>query len=246
MVTVRGSRDRVEDGMARDKNKRALTREAVLAAALQITDESGLDALTMRNVAHALGVYPNAVYWHVGSRSELLSATSALLFADIVLPDAREHEWTEWISLVARMWRDAMHRHPRLGVVAGTQLITSTAGLPIAERILAVLVDAGFEGEHLVDTYNAVVGFMIGWPTVELSTQPVYTDAESQQALRTDMTHVDPRLFPTVAHALPDLLNNAFFLRWEGGGTHPLEQAFETALELLITGLRQSQPSNTK
>src|SRR5438445_9330511 len=47
----------------------SLTREEIVDAAMTLVDEVGLDALTMRAVADRLGVYPNALYWHIGSRS---------------------------------------------------------------------------------------------------------------------------------------------------------------------------------
>src|SRR4051794_16987037 len=90
----------------------SLTRDQILVASLAIVDENGLDALTMREVADRLGVYPNAVYWHMGSRSGLIGAVSTKVFDEIRLPDQRDVTWQDWIGAMAREVRQAMRRHP--------------------------------------------------------------------------------------------------------------------------------------
>ena len=57
-----------------------LDRTAVVTAALELLDESGLDKLTMRKVAERLGVQLNTVYWHASSKPRLLE-----LMADAML-----------------------------------------------------------------------------------------------------------------------------------------------------------------
>ena len=52
----------------------ALHREDVIRAAVDLLDEVGLDRLTTRALTTRLGVQPGALYWHVRSKSELLSA----------------------------------------------------------------------------------------------------------------------------------------------------------------------------
>lgn len=45
-----------------------LSREQVLATALELLDEVGLDGLTMCRLATALGVQNGATYWHFRSK----------------------------------------------------------------------------------------------------------------------------------------------------------------------------------
>jgi AcrR family transcriptional regulator len=49
-----------------------MTTEAVLAAATDILERDGLLGLSMRKLAAELGVSTSTVYWHVGTRDELL------------------------------------------------------------------------------------------------------------------------------------------------------------------------------
>ena len=55
-----------------------LTRERVLRTAVQLADESGIEALSMRKLAQALDVVPMALYRHVANKDELLDAWSTL------------------------------------------------------------------------------------------------------------------------------------------------------------------------
>ncbi|GAA2411808.1 hypothetical protein GCM10010191_21500 [Actinomadura vinacea] len=224
------------------KARLPLTRKAVLDTALKIVDEAGLDALTIRAIARELGVYPNAVHWHVGSRTNLVGAVASRLFDEITLPDPRKHTWDEWLEVVARQWRDAMHQHPNIAMVAGTHLVTTTGAMPIVERILSVLLDAGFEDESLVDAYNAFVGFVLGWLTVELSREPENADRGWKDEFEEDLDQLDPNTFPALTSAMPRMRNAAFLTRWDSGRQQPMAGAFDAALTVLISGLRASVP----
>ena len=60
-----------------------LSREQVLAAALGLLDEAGLEQLTMRRLAAALGVQNGATYWHFRSKQDLLEAMADTLLAGL-------------------------------------------------------------------------------------------------------------------------------------------------------------------
>lgn len=53
---------------------RSLDRDEIIAAALTLVAREGADALTMRRLAFELEVQPPTIYWHVGSRDELITA----------------------------------------------------------------------------------------------------------------------------------------------------------------------------
>jgi len=46
----------------------------VVKAALLLVDEGGTEALTMRRLAGELGVATTTIYWHVGSRDDVVDA----------------------------------------------------------------------------------------------------------------------------------------------------------------------------
>lgn len=51
---------------------KGITRERIVTAALELLDDQGMDALTVRTLASRLDVRPSALYWHVRNKQELL------------------------------------------------------------------------------------------------------------------------------------------------------------------------------
>ena len=62
-----------------------LSRARVLAAAVALADEGGLDAFSMRGLAQELGVVPMALYKHVANKDALLDAMIDIVFEEIEL-----------------------------------------------------------------------------------------------------------------------------------------------------------------
>src|SRR3954465_13788318 len=63
-----------------------LSRERGLRAAVGLADDAGLEALSMRHLAHELGVVPMALYKHVASKEELLGGMVDVIVAEIDPP----------------------------------------------------------------------------------------------------------------------------------------------------------------
>ena len=63
-----------------------ISRDAVLAAALKLADEHGLEAVTMHAVARSLRVTPMALYRHVDDKNALLDGLVEVLLTEYPLP----------------------------------------------------------------------------------------------------------------------------------------------------------------
>ncbi len=214
-----------------------LSRAEIVEAALRYVDEHGLDALTMRALAAQMQVYPTTLYWHTGSKAELVAAVSARVLEGIVLPTDHDMRWDQWLAAVARLCREAMHSHPNLASIIGSQLVVTTTALPFVERVVDVLERAGFSGRTLIDAYNTVIGFVLGWVTLELSQGPS-DSGDWQQEYATQLRAVNPTAYPALSRNLDLMANNAFLTRWDSGRDRPMDASFETALEVLTLGLR--------
>lgn len=66
-----------------DQRQSGLSRARMAAAALDLVQEEGLAALSMRPLADRLGVKAASLYWHVRDRDELLELVAAALLAEI-------------------------------------------------------------------------------------------------------------------------------------------------------------------
>jgi AcrR family transcriptional regulator len=99
---------------SRAKAKRAvrapLNRERVLAAAIKLADEGGLELLSMRKLGVALGVEAMTLYHHFENKEDVLDGIVDIVFGEIDLPLPGLH-WKVAMRERARAVRDALARH---------------------------------------------------------------------------------------------------------------------------------------
>ncbi|WP_307061954.1 TetR/AcrR family transcriptional regulator [Streptomyces sp. B3I8] len=117
-----------------ERRREPLSRERIVAAAVELLDTVGEGGLTFRALAERLATGPGAIYWHVAGRSELLAAaTDAVLTTAAVGddPDATPHETVRALALGLF---DAIDDHPWVG----TQLVgtpSQSPMLPVFEQL---------------------------------------------------------------------------------------------------------------
>ncbi|MEU3453248.1 TetR/AcrR family transcriptional regulator [Micromonospora sp. NPDC006766] len=92
--------------------------DAIVAAAIELADAEGLDALTMRRVAQAVGVAPMTLYTYVPGKAELLDLMLDRLYAGMPRPDRSRKSWRSRVAAVARDNRDLFAAHPWAAEVA--------------------------------------------------------------------------------------------------------------------------------
>jgi TetR/AcrR family transcriptional regulator, tetracycline repressor protein len=151
-----------QDGRVPKKNEPGLDRTTIVDTALRLLDEVGLDGLTLRRLAHELGVQAPALYWHVKNKQELLDLMAARItsLADHPKAPAPGQAWSAWLTELAIQQRHSLLAH-RDGakLVAGTRPFESM--FDIIEQMLASLVEVGFtpgQAVRGVTTMNMYVG----------------------------------------------------------------------------------------
>ncbi|WP_157900541.1 TetR family transcriptional regulator [Mycobacterium rhizamassiliense] len=93
-----------------------LSSEQIVAAAVDILHEGGLDAVSMRSVAGRLGVTPPPVYARIGNKDALLDAIAEHFLADLAPDPERDEAWPDY----ARRWTQQMRQ--RLTEAADSRL----------------------------------------------------------------------------------------------------------------------------
>ena len=97
--------------ITQDSTKRSrLTAERILAGALALADEIGIDDLTIRRLADALDVKPMTIYHHVANKEAIIDGMVDLVFAEIELPDP-DLDWRTSIRRRCASARDVLARH---------------------------------------------------------------------------------------------------------------------------------------
>lgn len=91
----------------------ALSRDRIVAAAVDLLDTRGMDGLTMRRLADHLGAGAMSLYWHVKSKEEVLDLALDAVLAYPASPEtAGSSDWTADVLDMLEDWRARMLRHP--------------------------------------------------------------------------------------------------------------------------------------
>jgi AcrR family transcriptional regulator len=236
--------DSTKRGPLRQRGRRSngsadgdLSRADIIRCSLELIDEQGLDAFSVRAVAARLGIFPNAVLWHGTSREAILAGVTALALQDLARFEA-SGDWEQDVRRFGTMIRADIRCHPNIAPLIGSQLSSGGyANFPVVEMLLGVFARAGLEAEQLVAAYNVFVATVIGFVTVELASLPKAKDAWAKE-LRQAIETADPATYPLIAAHRAVLANNAFALRWRAGSEHPLDAAFDAALSAMVAGIR--------
>src|SRR5271170_393201 len=165
-----------------------ITRDAVLAAALEIIDRDGADALSMRRLARALDRDPMILYRHAPGKAALLDGVAETVLAQLQV-DSADPDWASQLRKVARRFRALALAHPHVVPLIVTRPLATPLGLrPLGtlrplEDILALLTRAGFSGPDALHIYRALFGFLHGHILDELQELTVNPD-ETDDLLR--------------------------------------------------------------
>jgi AcrR family transcriptional regulator len=221
-----------------------LTKAQIIDKAIELIDEKGFAAFSLRDLSRALKVYPSAIYWHIGGdKEQLFAEISARITAHLMSPDDACADWRDTLRLMFHRYRDTVHKHPNVAPLLGAQMRSN--GMPNAQMVeltLLALEQAGYCGIGLVDAFNAVVGGFAGFVTMELASGPVGGVDSWVQNFKAQLDGLDAQAFPAMARSLELMRNKSFVLRWQNGSDVPLDGGFSCLVESLISGLEQRSP----
>lgn len=91
-----------------------LARDDILAAALQLLEEGGGSALTMRALAARLGVTPMGIYHHVEDRMGLLRALSDRVYAEVLEYGGGPLDHRSEIEAILTRYHQTVRCYPQL------------------------------------------------------------------------------------------------------------------------------------
>lgn len=139
-----------------------MNRETVVAEALDLLDEVGLDAVSTRQLAKRLGVEQPSLYWYFRTKKDLLAAMAQAAMAPHAaepLPTA-EDDWRDWFLENTRSFRRTLlMRRDGARLHAGT---TPTADLDRIRRKMAFLVASGIPEQDAQMAMLAASRFTVG------------------------------------------------------------------------------------
>jgi TetR/AcrR family tetracycline transcriptional repressor len=202
-----------------------LTRQRLVEAGLDLVDREGIDAITMRRLADALGVTPMALYNHVSSKRDLLRA-----IAEHVLGQARfdggQGDWREQIRYCFREFRDICLRHPGMVRLLEAADVAPAAVFIPMEVTLRALRGVGFDSHDALRTYFALVSFTLHQASYQ--SRGPFPELEPSEKIRAE------RLAGRGYDAIE---------RLEAISDWDFDAAFEFGLALIIGGVEAAAPT---
>ena len=153
-----------------------LSRERVLRGAVAVADARGVGSLTIRSLAHELGVKPMSVYHYVANKDEILDGIVDLVFGEIELPSP-DGDWRSEMRRRAISARRVLSRHPWAIGLMESRTAPGPATLRHHDAFIGTLRRAGFSVEMTAHAYALLDSYVYGFALQEASLP--FTDPET-------------------------------------------------------------------
>jgi TetR/AcrR family tetracycline transcriptional repressor len=215
----------------RTRPRGSLTREEIIKEALALLEQQGPGALSMRRLADRLGVAPNALYYRVRGKADLIDGLIDQVYAGLDL-DPDPGDWTQQLATLSQAIRAHLLAHPAVVPFALQQPGLGPHGLRLGEAIYNVLRPAGFSDQAVVGTVYALLTYILGFVALEVpraGTDPQTSD-EFVRRMWAFFAALPPGEFPHTVELAAQLARIS------------TDDQFQFGIHTFLAGLNAQQP----
>lgn len=206
--------------------RKPLNRDRILETALELVDEQGIEALSMRRLGQALGYEAMSLYNHVSNKDDVLDGILDLVLAE--MPPPERDGGLPAIRRSSLSAHEALKRHPwAAGLLMGSGSVRP-ARLEFMDGLLGALRNSGFSAETTYHAYHVLDAHIVGFSLWQASHGSIPPEIDDVQAF------ID-RMVP--ASTLPHLHEHA--MQHLEDGPHQDVPAFEYGLDLILESLER-------
>jgi AcrR family transcriptional regulator len=209
-------------------SRKPLSRDRILAAALELVDEQGIDALSMRKLGQSLGYEAMSLYNHVANKDDLLDGILDLVLVEMEPPEA--DGGLPGIRAAALSAHEALKRHPWAANMLMAPSRIRPARIQYMEALLAALRGAGLSAETTYHAYHVLDAHIVGFSLWVSTHGKMPDDVEDARAWF-------DRMIPVAT--LPYLHEHGL-QHLDEGPLHDVS-AFEYGLDLLLESLERQR-----
>lgn len=222
----------------------ALSRDAILTAAIEVADRDGLDGLSMKAVGQRLGRTAMALYTYVPGKDELLDLMYDRVHAELPTRYPMERGWRAATRAWAGDLGDFFLRHPWTLQVSYARPVLGPGEQAMLETLVGVLRHTGLGAPVLRRVVSALLHLVRGAAQTRVDARAAAgatgTPSGSWWRARASQLH---RVAPDFAQRFP---NSTWLAQQEpagGGGdpetylVHQADEAYTAAVELLLDGI---------
>ena len=150
-----------ERGAQPPRRDRGLSRAEIVTTAIAVADAEGPDAISMRRIARELRAGPMSLYWHVGSKEELLDLMLESIEAEVEAPEP-SGDWRADLRAFAARARAGMLRHRWAMEFLGGRPPSGPNDARNLERLLGMLDGLGLDARTTMDILGTVGTYVMG------------------------------------------------------------------------------------
>jgi len=221
----------VTTSQRRSPGRPPIPLDRIVTTALQIVDEQGADALSMRTLAQRLDSGTATLYRHFAGRADVVAHVVDRVFGSVEFDTAKlsTMTWQEACKAAAHSMFDALCRHRNVTPLLADDVPIGPNALVVRERMIAFLLANGFPPALAARSYATLARYILGF-AIQLTN--IRGDLDDHRLAKV-FHDLDPGQFPAtvaVADSLPV----------------PWEDEFAFGLELIIDGLSQQLPPKAK
>ena len=210
-----------------------LNRERVLAAAVELADREGVDALSMRRLGQELSVEAMSLYNHVENKDDVLNGMVDLVVGEVDLADGDGGRWKDAARDLILAARRVMLRHPWASAVIAGRKQPSPAVMRYMDSMGGIMLAGGFSVDLMHHAFHSLGSRVLGFSqelfddSSELEATP-----EIQQLMLQQMSREYPNLtavIQQVAHDDATVVGSGCDDQFE----------FEFAIDVILDGLER-------
>lgn len=211
-----------------------LNAERVIQGAVELADQIGIDAFTIRKLADAIDAKPMTIYHHVPNKEAIIDGMVDLVFSQIDLPP-EDGDWRSAIQVRSRSMRHVLARHPWASPLMESRTTPGLATLRHHDAVLGCFRRGGFSLELTGHAYATVDAFIYGFALQE-ATLPA-TGGEEMAELAGSMADQMP------ADLLPHLTEFTVDYVLQPG--YDFGNEFEFGLSLILDGFERAADADS-
>jgi AcrR family transcriptional regulator len=204
----------------------------VLQAAVELADREGIEALSMRHLAHELGVEAMSLYNHVANKDDLLDGMVDVVVGEID-PAPPDGAWKQAVRDRILSARRTMLRHPWASAVIASRNQPSPTVMKYMDTMGGVFRRGGFSVDLMHHAFHAMGSRVLGFSQELYDDSGEMADSPEMQALmlsqlRQEYPHIT-EIVEKITHDDASVVGAGCDDQWE----------FEFALDLILDGLER-------
>lgn len=223
------------NGSQPKRRKVSLSKERVVAAAIDILDSAGESALTFRALATRLSTGSGAIYWHVADKDALLSAATEHVLSEAIAGVVSAPNPADALRAIALGVFDAIEAHPWVGTQLAREPWQPAMGA-IFEKSSAQFNALDVPPPALFHCVSALVQYLLGTAAQTAAAARHKLRVSDRSAVLAtiveEWTQRNPAEYPFV-HLLADQVR-----------THDEREAFLVGLDLILAGAKALAAAN--